>query len=123
MALPENFMDPIFHYDVHVYFTDQTQPQAAKLRERLIKTFPRLRVFDLVPRPVGPHSLPMFEAHLLSPKEFVEVVTWLSFNRGELSILVHPKTHNETNHDSRLNHSDRTIWLGEPQQMRLEIFM
>lgn len=73
-------------FDAHVYFTEATLDQAQKLRERAKDSFEGKTFFvgEVIPEPIGPHPLPMFEMNF--PKDlFGEVVLWLMEHRGELS--------------------------------------
>jgi aromatic ring-cleaving dioxygenase len=65
------------------------------------------RVFD---KPVGPHTMAMFEVNLFTPAQFGAFIPWLVINRGPLSALVHP---NHEDGDALRDHSQRATWLGE----------
>lgn len=104
-------------FDAHVYFNLSQQSQADQLRLEVKKQFENLKVFvgQLIPVPIGPHTLPMFEVNF--PRElFAEVVLWLMHNRGELSVLVH-----ELAGDDYADHTVGALWLGEPVPLKLEI--
>lgn len=59
--------DVLLRYDCHIYF-DASDPKdvesALALREELIRTFPDVQVFKMWYEPIGPHTLPMFEAEV-----------------------------------------------------------
>lgn len=59
-------------------------------------------------RPIGPHTMAMFEVNLFTPAQFGAFVGWLVINRGPLSALVHPNTDDELR-----DHTQRATWLGE----------
>ncbi len=95
-------------FDAHIYFSESQRGAAEKLRKAAIAEF-RGRVFfvgEMIPVPIGPHPLPMFEMNF--PKElFAEVVLWLMHFRGELSVLVH-----ELTGDDLYDHTQAALWLG-----------
>lgn len=68
------------------------------------------RMYRFWDKPIGPHTLPMFEVNLFTPAQFGAFIPWLVINRGPLSALVHPNTDDE---DELRNHSQRATWLGE----------
>lgn len=68
------------------------------------------RVYKLWDKPIGPHTLPMFEVNLFSPTQFGAFIPWLVINRGPLSALLHPNTDDG---DELRAHSQRATWLGE----------
>ena len=123
------FAKPIEYYDVHVYFqqNDGLSTRAAlSLREDTIKLFPSIRVYDMVPRPIGPHPMGMFEAHLTNGVDFSNYVSWLCLNHNsygaELSVLVHPNTTPSTRENGILDHSTRAIWIGQPLSLDFTVF-
>ena len=123
------FAKPITHYDVHVYFQqndERSTHAASSLREDTIKLFPSVRVYSMVPRPVGPHPIGMFEAHLTNAVDFANYVSWLCLNHNaygaDLPVLIHPNTTPSTPENGILDHSTRAIWLGQPQILDLTIF-
>lgn len=82
-------------FDIHVYY-HQYDPDETKfaraLWERIRREFPELRIYKFWDRPVGPHTLAMFEVNLFTPAQFGAFVPWLVINRGPLSALIHPNT-------------------------------
>ena len=118
------FVSPVDYYDVHVYYNVEDPSNfasATALHKALATNFPSMPIYPMVNKPIGPHPLPMFETHLMNPTQFGQVLSWLCVHRGEHSILVHPNTGN-TKADGLLDHSEHTIWLGQPLPLRLDIF-
>ena len=76
------------------------------------------RVYKLWDKPIGPHTLPMFEVNLFTPAQFGAFIPWLVINRGPLSALLHPNTDDE---DELRSHSQRATWLGEKIPLDLGI--
>ena len=109
-------MPAIHGYHVHVYFDAATQGSAEALRKNILKDLAgKVRVYDLIDEPIGPHPLPMFEVDV--PAENIdEVKRWLELNRGSHSILIHPLTG-----DDLADHRDFPQWLGTPLPLRLDI--
>lgn len=64
--------------------------------------------------PIGPHPAGSYE--IWCPKEsFAEVFSYLTLNRGELSVLVHPLTREE-----RKDHEVRRVWMGPEYRLDLD---
>lgn len=104
--LPQGFPR---EFDAHIYFSEASMPKAQSLRDEAIEHFKGQRVFvgEMIPEPVGPHPIPMFEINF--PKElFTDVVLWLMKARGDLSVLVHELTGNDL-----YDHTQAAMWLGE----------
>ena|SRR3989338_8972230 len=115
-----DFTPPVSYYDIHVYFDvndEQSFESAKSLHAELRKKFPQMPIYNLVPQPIGPHPMPMFEAHLMNSLEFGQVISFLCTNRRDHSILVHPHTGN-----GLLDHSHHHLWMGTPLQLDLSIF-
>lgn len=62
----------------------------------------------------------MFEVNLFTPAQFGAFVPWLVINRGPLSALIHPNTHDES--EEERNHTQRATWLGDRIPLDLRIF-
>lgn len=110
--IPKNFPR---EFDAHIYFSTEEYKVAESLRDKMRETFSTKTFFvgDLIPIPVGPHPVPMFEANF--PTElFSEVVIWLMQNRGSLNVLVHPLTG-----DDYVDHTDAVMWLGKSLDLNL----
>jgi DOPA 4,5-dioxygenase len=58
----------------------------------------------------------MYQA-VFAPEEFGRIVPWLMLHRDGLTILVHPSTG-----DSRADHLERSLWLGEVLALREQHF-
>lgn len=103
--LPEGFPR---EFDAHIYFTPDKIEEATKLRDKIKEHF-KAKVFfvgEMIPVPIGPHTLPMFEANF--PKEiFAEVSSWLIDERGEFSVLLH-----SLSGDDLADHTTGAKWLG-----------
>ena len=104
-------------YHAHIYFTLPQTALAASVRDNIAQAIPQLSyVGRLIPMPIGPHPLPMFEMHipaviLQSALEKIEVL------REGLSVLIHP-----VQHDELAAHSTQAQWLGEKLMLNLGIF-
>lgn len=78
---------------------------------------PELRIYRLWDKPIGPHTLAMFEVNLFTPVQFGAFVPWLAIHRGPLPALVHPNTD-----DEERDHSQRACWLGQPVPIDMTLF-
>ena len=104
-------------FDAHIYFTGSQEKAAAQLRIDAQQYFSKQKVFvgELIPIPIGPHSLPMFEINF--PREaFADVVLWLMHNRKDLNVLVH-----ELAGDDYDDHTSGALWLGSPVPLKLDV--
>lgn len=113
--LPEGFPR---QFDAHIYFDESSREFATQLHAKSIEVFKGQQVFtgQLIPVPIGPHPLPMFEINF--PKElFSEVVLWLMKERGSLSILVH-----ELTGDDLYDHTQAALWLGPAVDLKYSVF-
>ena len=78
------------NYDIHTYWrNNEERDEALKLKQLLIDN--KVQTFPLVEIPIGPHPLPMFEAHV-SAENLPAIEAQLVANRVNCSILVHEKT-------------------------------
>jgi aromatic ring-cleaving dioxygenase len=100
--------------DVHVYYEMGTRPDAVIVRDAIKEM--GIPVYDLVDRPIGPHPLPMFEAHI-HPSTASDFVEWYRQNGLGLRALLHPHTSNMLE-----DHTKHAYWIGEPLSLRLDIF-
>ena len=100
-------------YHAHIYFTDQTYDRAYMLCHKAGQKF-ALKVGHMHRNPVGPHTGGSCQLSF-KPAFFNEVTAWLELNRDDLSVLIHPLTG-----DDLADHTEHALWLGEPQQLRLE---
>ncbi|KAJ9086306.1 hypothetical protein DSO57_1005584 [Entomophthora muscae] len=74
-------------------------------------------MYELVPRPVGPHPIGMFELLLRTPDEFAKFVPWFLINRDSHVALLHPNTPNGLE-----DHSTHAMWFGDKLPLSLGIF-
>ena len=105
----------ITDFHAHIYFdsteVEQAQALAAAARERF-----GVAVGHFHERPVGPH--PRGSVQMTVPTErFGEVATWLSVNRGGLTIFAHASTG-----DDWRDHSHNVVWFGPSEELNLAIF-
>ena len=114
--MTDTFADPksIKGYHAHVYYNDETRPEAAVLREAVETTFDinmgRWRDF-----PVGPH--PEFSYQIAFKAELLnEILPFLILNRGSLDVLLHPLTG-----DDLADHRDYASWLGKSHTLDLSV--
>ena len=80
--LPKDFPR---EFDAHIYFSALEYEEAKNFRDQIKAKFQYENFFvgDLIPKPIGPHPMPMFEANF-SKDIFSEVVTWLMYHRKNL---------------------------------------
>ena len=101
------------NYDIHTYWRNsEERDEALKLKQLLIDN--NVQTFSLVDIPIGPHPLPMFEAHV-SAANLPAIEAQLVANRVNCSILVHEKTN-----DHMYDHTKGARWLGTPLELNLE---
>jgi DOPA 4,5-dioxygenase len=101
------------NYDIHTYWrNNEERDEALTLKQLLIDN--KVQTFSLVEIPIGPHPLPMFEAHV-SAENLPVIETQLVANRVNCSILVHEKTNDHMN-----DHTKGARWLGTPLELNLE---
>ena len=100
-------------YHAHVYYQAATRDVAQRLHAELGARFVGTlgRMHDV---PVGPHSVPMFQFAFESD-ELVRIVPWLMLNRGDLSVMIHPRTGDEV-----ADHMTNPMWLGAPLAVNVE---
>eukprot|EP01124_Arcella_intermedia_P008179 TRINITY_DN15121_c0_g1_i1.p1 TRINITY_DN15121_c0_g1~~TRINITY_DN15121_c0_g1_i1.p1 ORF type:complete len:122 (+),score=9.06 TRINITY_DN15121_c0_g1_i1:26-391(+) len=83
-------------YDIHFYFTGETEESALQIRHKLGEKFQFLSLFPPQRGPVGPHPLPMWEGGFHRSqdieRDFGAVLGWLMLNHGQHSVLIHPNT-------------------------------
>ncbi|KAI9226116.1 MAG: DOPA-like domain-containing protein [Piptocephalis tieghemiana] len=102
-----------FHF--HLYFNHHNREEslfASRLRERIIELkdeeYFHAHPAPLHMKPVGPH--PTGNLEVWTPKEeYSRVYDFVTSNRGNLSVLIHPISSQQ-----RRDHSDRAVWLGRP---------
>ncbi len=101
------------NYDIHIYWCDSDErDEALRLKEMLINN--NVQTFSLVEFPIGPHPLPMFEAHV-SATDLPAIEAQLVANRVNCSILIHKKAN-----DHMYDHTEVARWLDTPLELNLE---
>jgi len=101
------------NYDIHTYWrNNEERDEALKLKQILIDN--NVQTFSLVEFPIGPHQLPMFEAHV-SAENLPEIEALLVAHRVNCSILIHEKTG-----DHVYDHTKGARFLGEPLELNIE---
>ena len=101
------------NYDIHTYWrNNEERDEALKLKQILIDN--NVQTFSLVEIPIGPHPLPMFEAHV-SAANLPAIEAQLVATRVNCSILIHEKTN-----DHMSDHTEGARWLGTPLELNLE---
>ena len=101
------------NYDIHTYWRNAAEREEA-LKHKQILIDNNVQTFSLVDIPIGPHPLPMFEAHV-SAENLPAIEAQLVANRDNCSILVHEKTN-----DHMYDHTKGARWLGTPLELNLE---
>jgi len=107
-----NSPDALHGYHVHIYYSDETRPTAAKLRDTLATEF-GVQVGRNAGI-AGPHPVPQVQV-IFRKEAFQRVVPWLMLNPEGLDILVHPLSDNEY-----IDHTDWALWLGTPIALKVE---
>jgi aromatic ring-cleaving dioxygenase len=96
-------------YHIHIYYEvgKESELQAKALAKQIARRFPD-HVEDVheYDKPGGPHAASNVAVHLKG-EGFGDIVSWLQFNSGGLSALVHPKSG-----DVIRDHIDYGLWLG-----------
>jgi DOPA 4,5-dioxygenase len=101
------------NYDIHTYWrNNEERDEALKLKQLLIDN--NVQTFSLVEIPIGPHPLPMFEAHV-SAENLPAIEALLNANRVNCSILIHEKTG-----DHVYDHTKGARFLGEHLELNIE---
>ncbi|POS77135.1 dopa 4,5-dioxygenase [Diaporthe helianthi] len=106
----------------HIYFLVQSQAETAAalaLRDAVLRlrrdgAFVAVPLFRVNHYPMGPHPAGSYEIWV-PDSSFSDVFFYLSANRGNLSILVHPLTA-----DQRGDHETRNAWMGTPWPIFLD---
>lgn len=101
-------------FHVHIYFTKNEIELAQQVRDELIRAIPRLiYVGELVLKPIGPHSKPMFEIHIPT-EEIDHIAAIIDKKRSGLSVLIHP-----VQEDELAAHTVFARWLGDRLKLDL----
>lgn len=102
-------------YHGHIYFSENEIALAVAVRENLAKALPQLSyVGKLIPKPIGPHSKPMFEIHIPA-SEINEITRTIDKMRQGLPVLIHPVQENELE-----AHTVCAKWLGQKLPLDLK---
>ena len=101
------------NYDIHTYWRNDAERNIALELKQLL-TQNQVQTFSLVDIPIGPHPLPMFEAHV-SAENLPAIEALLVANRVNCSILIHEKTG-----DHVYDHTKGARFLGEPLELNIE---
>ncbi|MBV9829131.1 MAG: DOPA 4,5-dioxygenase family protein [Alphaproteobacteria bacterium] len=114
--MAEGFAEPaaISGYHAHIYYSAETKPVAARVREAIETRF-TVTMGRWHDEPVGPHPISMYQV-AFETAEFPRLVPWLMLNRDGLDVLVHPETD-----DAYADHAVHAAWLGTPQTLKLDI--
>ena len=95
-------------YHVHLYYDGRSKQHASNLRREMTHLFGDKieigRWRDKAPQ--GPHPVSHFQV-AFDRDVLPDVVTFLSLNRGDLSILLHPNTGNGYE-----DHTQNVMWIG-----------
>lgn len=98
-------------YHAHIYFTLGQMVLAAQVRENILNQLPQLDYRgQLIPMPIGPHPLPMFELHVPASQINYAMATIDSLREG-LSVLT----------DELDAHSSSARWLGTKLTLNLNV--
>ncbi len=105
-------------FDAHIYFSFAQLEFVKSLHEKIGAAFNHSEIFvgDIIPEPIGPHTLPMLEVNF-SRAQYEKFVTWLQHERGSLNVLVHPQSGDDYD-----DHTNGAVWLGTPVDIKLEVF-
>jgi aromatic ring-cleaving dioxygenase len=96
-------------YHIHIYYDlgKDSENSAKGLAKEIARLFPQhVQEVHEYDKPGGPHAVSNVAVHF-GDKGFGEIVQWLQFNAGNLSMLVHPKSG-----DVIKDHIDYGLWLG-----------
>ena len=102
-------------YHAHIYFEKQTKKVAESLRRRINQEFD-VKIGKWHYKPIGPHPNNMYQV-TFDASIFSDIILWLSANRNNLNILIHPQSG-----DNLKDHTDLAIWLGMSLELKLDSF-
>ena len=108
MEFPNTDPRNVAEWHAHIYYDKaMTRDAAARLRERIARDFPDLRIGGWHDESVGPHIASMYQV-VFPTARYGAFVPWLQLNRDGLSILVHPIAA-----DAWTDHVVYGVWLGD----------
>ncbi|ODV78986.1 putative DOPA-dioxygenase [Suhomyces tanzawaensis NRRL Y-17324] len=118
---------PVQYYDFHVYYYAHQAPskkEAFDLLDKLLTDFAHEGnsgsvIVKRLPddKVIGPHSTQFWEVDVLRPEVFVKLLSWFQLHHGNLSVLIHPQTGEDT-----ADHTSRALWLGRQLPVFTHIF-
>ncbi|KAI9294566.1 hypothetical protein K502DRAFT_304808 [Neoconidiobolus thromboides FSU 785] len=112
------FPRPISYFQIYVYSSTEDSSQLEKaqiLRDTMIRQYPDIIAYQIEEEPEGtPHPAKYFKVHVFTPKQFSQVIPWLTVNRNGLSCLINPVTVNKLK-----DNLDNVMWLGKKLEMRV----
>ena len=125
---PEN---SITSYDLHVVFHEGQVEEAQDLYQRFLNFLNEGQIEHQKRRffsePVGPWPTPMWQCVLSASDTLHQSLglctAWFMLNRGPFSVMIHPNTLQEGDYGGAYeDHDQNHLWLGDPLELRLEIF-
>jgi aromatic ring-cleaving dioxygenase len=103
-------------FHAHIYFSMDEIELATSVKNALSEALPQLTYIGrLIPKLVGPHTMPMFEIHIPA-KEIETITVTLNEMRRGLSVLIHPVQENELE-----AHTVSAVWLGQQLPLNLHV--
>lgn len=103
-------------WHAHVYFDAETTAPARALYARIQSAFPTAEMGRFHEKTVGPHPKWSYQV-AFKPDLLAELLPWLTLNRGDLDVFVHPNTG-----DALADHRDHVVFLGRSYPLKLSIF-
>jgi aromatic ring-cleaving dioxygenase len=113
--MEQSDLDRIEGFHAHVYFDEDSKDRAWALRELIEEKF-NIEMGRFHEKEVGPHPCWSYQV-AFDKKTFGGLVPWLSLNRNDLVIFLHPNTGNDLE-----DHRDHAIWFGDKMSLKLEMF-
>lgn len=106
-------------YHVHIYFDkgQYSDAIAHTIEKQMLSLFPQHISASSPVGIVGPHTKHNIVVEI-NKDALTDIVPWLQFNNGGLSILIHP----ETGDDIR-DHENAALWLNEPVALNEGFFL
>lgn len=107
-------MNNIKSYHAHFYFDERTVIEARNIYKKS-KSLVNVSLGNFNEKNVGPHSKWSFMI-FFPVEELVQMMPWLTINRDNLSVLVHPLTGNDL-----LDHTEHAVWFGNKMELNLDV--